>query len=184
MSQLSNSLDKYILDIKGETDIFTKAKLISHLNKGKQVRIIEIARKLGIKPSYVCHILRLTRLPEIIIDGYYSKLISLSHLFVISRLKDEKKLLPVYEQILSKNLTVQETEEIVREILYQIKTKGTRLTKEEIAQFINRLKGQNINAKVIQTRIKGKIIFEVKGSLEQTTVFIRKIIKKILDKSE
>lgn len=169
-----------------EEDIFAKAKLFHHLIHEKGTRIVDLSKKFGIKPSYICHILRLNRLPEIIVDGYYSKLISLSHLFIISRLKDKKKLLEVYEQVLAKDFTVQETEEAIREILHQVKTEGSYLTKEEKETLVHNIgkDNQSVKAKIIQTRIKGKIIVEIKGSLAKTTAFIKKIVNAMTEKKD
>ena len=67
-----------------------------------------------------------------IVDGYYSKLISISHLFMISRLKTKEDMMKIYEKVLSQNLTVLQTEAEVRDILYQIKTTGLVLDKNEL----------------------------------------------------
>ncbi len=173
--------DLIIRQIQDETDIFAKAKLLHALVYERQFRIVDTANKLGIQPSYVCHILRLFDLPDIIVDGYYSKLITVSHLFVISRIKDRKTLLEVYEKILTDSLTVGQTETLVRERLYQVQSTGRRLSAEEITKLINgvRSTAQNFDVKIIQTRIKGKIIIETKGNPEKTSSFIQAIVKKI-----
>lgn len=115
-----------------------------------------------------------------IVDGYYAEDISLSHLFVISRLKDPKKIIDVYEKVLGKNLTVLATEEIVREILYGIKTEGEALTREEKESYRQQL-GKEIKLKIIQTRIKSKLEIEVKGSLAKTTKILRTILTNLKD---
>jgi len=165
-----------MLYMADETDIFNKAKIFKQLIEEKGMRVSELAKKFSIKPSYVCHILRLNRIPDMIIDGYYSKQIFLSHLFIISRIKNKEKLINAYEKILEKNLTISQTEELVREILYDIKTEGEKLNKEVAIQFINELKSHGIETKVIQTRIKSKLVLEIKGSLKRTTHILKKII--------
>jgi ParB family chromosome partitioning protein len=164
-------------------DIFEKAKLLHHLVYEKGKRIVDLSKELKIKPSSICHLLRLNRLPPLIIDGYYSQLISVSHLFVISRIKEEKKLIELYEKILAENLTVAQTEEEVRGILHQIKTKGQYLSKQETSRLTERLKeySKNIKTKIVQTRIKTKLILEMKGSLEETTPLLQKILEKLTE---
>ncbi|MDH7476628.1 MAG: hypothetical protein QHH09_04205 [Microgenomates group bacterium] len=176
-SQVTNLLEQ----IKKETDIFNKAKLIRFLQKEKQIPLKKISEYLQIKPAYLCHILRLNQLPVMVIDGYYSNLISLSHLFVISRLKDEKKITEIYEKILKNNLTVSQTEELVREVLYGVKTTGEYLSLKERDNLIRKIKDdlENISIKIIQTRIKSKLIIEIKGSLTKTTTALRKLVEKI-----
>ncbi len=173
--------DIVIQQIKQEQDIFSKAKLLHNLVYDKQIRIVDLAKKLSINPSYVCHILRLFNLPDIIVDGYYSKLITLSHLFVISRIKNKDTLIEVYEKILTNNLTVAQTETLVRERLYQVQSGGKKISSEEIASLLDGVKtlDHDLNLKIIQTRIRGKIIFEIKGNPEKTTLIIQSILKKI-----
>ncbi len=177
------SVDQYFDQIKAEKDFFTKAKMLQHLKKEKNIRIIDLSKKIGIKPSFICHILRLNRIPEIVIDGYYAKQISISHLFIVSRLKDKKQIAALYEKILSENLTVARTEETVREIIHKIKTTGQYLTNEEILRCIDSLKAKykNISAKIIQTRIKSKFVIEIKGSLQEGTAVLKQILKKLTE---
>lgn len=176
-----NDVEKIILQIKEEKDIFNKARLIQYLIKEKEIQLKNLSSKLEIKPSYLCHLIRLNKLPPLIVDGYYSKLISISHLLVISRLKDEKTMIQVYEKVLANNLTVSQTEAEVREILHQVKDKGEYLSKEKIKRFIEKIKKDfpNAKVKVIQTRIKGKIIFEIKDNVKNSSSFLEKIINKL-----
>lgn len=145
------------------------------------MRIIDLAKRLGYTSSYICHLIRINRLPPLIIDGYYSKLITISHLFIISRIKEEKKLLNVYEKILISDFNILQTEEFVRRILYGVKTKGSYLSEEEKDSFQHEFQKQNsMNLKIVQTRIKSRLTIEIKGGLDQTTEKLRMLIKKIL----
>lgn len=170
-----------IEELKRETDFILKAKLLKKLIEEKKNTIKKLSKELQIKPAYVCHILRLNRLPEIVIDGYYGKNISLSHLFIISRLKDEEKISAAYEQVLTNSLTVLQTEELVREQLYQTKTSGTYLTGNEKDNYIGKITAdrKKIKAKIIQTRIKSKLVIEILGDLEKTTKELKKLLKKM-----
>ena len=173
--------DNLIESIKKETDVMQKVRLLTHLTKTLDVKIIDIARKIKVKSSYICHLLRLKRLPEAILDGYYSNSISLSHLFIISRIKDKTKMIDVYEKVLADSLTVKATEELVRDILYGIKTEGEYIGPEEKKEYSERVMGlrKNLKLKIIQTRIKSKIILEVKGNLENTSKVVRGLLNKI-----
>ncbi len=178
---MQEDVTKYIQQVKNETDFFSKAKLLKFLVNEKNFRIIDLAKALGKTSSYICHIIRLTSLPDMIIDGYYSKLISLSHLFTISRIKDKAKLLEIYEHLLKNNFTVQETEDLVRETLYQIKNVGKRLEKTELESLIGNIKDtmKDIEIKAIQTRIRGKMVIEIKVNLENTTQALRDLLIKL-----
>lgn len=174
---MSNDVDDVIEKIKKETDVFSKARLISHLLKTKNVRVIDLAKKLNINPSYVCHINRLNKLPDIIIDAYYSKLVTVSHLFLLSRITDFKKTVEIYDQILSGSLSVKQTEERIREHLYGIKNKGGYLKdkdREKIEEGIAK-KYPGVSAKIIQTRMYGKLKLEIKGSMDTSSKLLKEI---------
>ncbi len=165
--------------IKKEQDLFIKAKLILALQKDKQLPLVDVAKNIGLKPSYLSHILRLNKLPELIVDGYYSQQISISHLFIISRLKNVDDMFQVYESALADDLSALQTQDLVREKLYQVKNVGEHIPLEEVKAFINLLTKEKITVKVIQTRIKGKIIIEIKGELVKTSAELRRIMKLI-----
>src|SRR3989338_389901 len=153
--------------IKTDKDIFQKSRLIDYIIKEKNLRIIDLAQKIGYKPSYICHLLRLKKVPEAVIDGYYSKSISSSHIFLLSRLNDKKQMIDLYEKILGNNFTVKQTESEVRNYLYQVKSIGKYINKENQEKLKNKVKEKSpeVDIEITQTRIKGKITLEIKGDL-------------------
>lgn len=168
--------------IKKETDVFSKARLVSHLLKEKKVKVADLARNLGINPSYVCHLNRLNRLPDIIIDAYYSKLLTVSHLFLLSRVKDFKQVVAIYEEILSGGLTIQATENLVREHLYGIKPgKGSYLKDSERQKMEKEIKTKypELDVTLTQTRVYGKMTFKIKGNLDKTSKMIKELFSKL-----
>jgi len=179
---MSQEIDDLIISIKEEKDVFSKANQIANVLKEKNLKIIDLAKKLDITSSYICHLLRLNKLPDIIVDSYYSKSINISHLFILSRINNQEKMLAAFEEILKKSLTVIATEELVREYLYGIKTKGNHLrlkAKEEmVKKFLE--KHPEAKIKIIQTRIKGKIIIEIKGDLTKTSKAISDITSQLV----
>ena len=175
----SSEVDQLIQNIEKETDIMQKVRLLSTLFKTHDVKVKDVAERLGLKSSYLCHLLRLSRLPEVVVDGYYSNTITLSHLFIISRVKDAARIMEVYEKVLAESLTVKKTEELVRDVLYGVKTQGEYLSPEERQLYSEKIAAlrKNLNLNIIQTRIKSKIIFEIKGSLESTSNEVRSLLK-------
>jgi len=156
---------EYIEQIKNTADYFAKAKLITFLVRQKNIKVKDLASALSLKPSYLCHIMRLSKLSEIIMDGYYSKLISMSHLFVISLLHEESDIMEIYECVLRDSLTVLQTEELVRAKLHGVSSEGEYVQDEMLKKAKGRLKAEyNADTKIIQTRIKTKILIEWKGS--------------------
>lgn len=170
-----------ITQIKEEKDFFQKAKLIKYLQAEKEVSLKHIAYLLDLKPSHLSHILRLLKLPMIVIDGYYSKMVSISHLFTLARLKTESDMLDVYEMIMTKNLTSPQTEEIVRKKLYGIASPKIRLTDAELAAFTKEMSElyPKVKLKLIQTRIMGKMTLELRGDTKETTALLKELMYKL-----
>lgn len=169
--------------IKENKDIFQKSRLLEYLIREKNLRVIDLANKIGYKSSYICHLLRLKKIPEVVIDGYYSKSISSSHIFILSRLNDKKQMIKLYEKILGENFTVKQTENEVRNYLYQVKSIGKYIKKEDVEKLTKKIKEKypDLDIKIIQTRIKGKIIFEIKGDLEKSSKMIKELVGKLVD---
>ena len=157
----------YIEQIKRETDYFGKTKLINFLIRQKNIKVKDLAHLLGLKPSYLCHIMRLNKLSEIIMDGYYSKLISMSHLFVLSLLQTQTDIMDVYEKVLRDSLTVLQTEELVREKLHSILAGGEYIHIDKLNKVISKIEETyRAHTKITQTRLKTKLLIEWKGSRE------------------
>lgn len=178
---MDEEVDRVVGQIKAEDNFITKAKLLRYLVVDKGIKIKDVSAKLGMKQSYVCHILRLNKLNDLIVDGYYSKMISISHLFIISRLHTEGAMVKAYEKVLEFGFTVSQTEELVREMLYSTKTAGEHLQKDELERLESRIatRYENAKLKVVQTRVKSKCIIELKGSLADTTPVLRQILEKL-----
>ena len=162
---MEQDIAEYVEQIKRESDYFGKTKLINFLVHQKNIRVKDLAAALGMKPSYLCHIMRLSKLSEIIMDGYYSKLISMSHLFVISLLQSQTDIMDIYEIVLRDSLTVLQTEELVRKKLHGVSSEGEYIQEEKIQNLKSKLNERyNAETKVTQTRRKTKILIEWKGS--------------------
>jgi hypothetical protein len=171
---------KDLLDqLRAEDDVFKVSELLHKLIRDEQVPLVQVSRELGAKPSYVSHLMRIKKLPSIIIDGYYSKSVSLSHLFIISRLSSIEDMIKLYEQVLANNLPTAKTEEIVREMLFHIDSKGERVDKHKLQALKDKFKKKGVDFEVTQTRTKGRICLEMKGNLETTTQFIEELAEAL-----
>lgn len=168
-------------EIHHEEDYFQKAKKLLYLKVHKKIRIKDLATKLQIKPAYLCHILRLNKLPEIVRDGYYSKSVSLSHLFIIARLSTADDMMLAYEKVLTNTLTASQTEDLIREMMYDINSEGEYVAPEDITTIRNSLSslGHDYTVKMIQTRIRGKLIIEIKGGLSKTTPALHAVSQRM-----
>jgi hypothetical protein len=96
--------------IKLHTDPLTQAQLVVELIREHPIRNTDLAKELEIKPSYLSHLVRVMKLPEMVMDGYWNKQITFTHLILISRLRKPEEIIGLYEEILQKSLNVSATE--------------------------------------------------------------------------
>lgn len=173
-----NDLKDAAAKINLENDAVAKARMIYNLIEEKGVRIVDVARLTKMTSSYICNLLRLLRLPEIVLDGYDSGNLSLSHLMIISRLKKNSDMVAAYEKILVKSLTTAQILEYVREKLYEIKTEGRRIDKETKKAIEEKYKklNQDLKVSIIQTRMQTTVALKLKGSFKKTSEFLKKLV--------
>jgi hypothetical protein len=179
---MNDDIESTIAHIQHEKDFFQKAQLIDSLKKNKGISTKELAQKLQMPASQLCHILRLLKLPDIVIDGYYSKVVSITHLFILARLKNHDQMMKAYEKVLANTLSSPKTEELVRELLYGISSPVERISREDIEMFTDLLEelDPNLEVKLVQTRVKGKLVFEIKADTKTSTEVLLKILQKLI----
>ena len=172
---MNSEIEKIIEKIKVEKDIVKIARLLNYLVKDKQIRVVELAKILDWNSSYICNVIRLLKLPEILIDGYYAQQISVSHMIVISRLKNQDQMNEAYEKVLTGNFNVLKTEELIRDMLYSVATDDGRVSKEIVDKIKDNFQklSPDLNVKVIQTRIRTKVVLQLDGSTKKTNLFLK-----------
>lgn len=178
---LSDEVRARINTIKQHTDPMTQAQLVTELMRDIKIKNVDLARELGIKPSYLSHLIRVMRLPDMVTDGYWSKQLSFTHLILISRLKKPEDIVSLYDEILRDSLNVSAVERRVREILYLIDSRGMYIPHDRLRTLQTRIEsslGQDAKVTIIQTRIKSKILIEVAGNLIKTSSFIEQFASK------
>lgn len=171
---MTTTVDELIDILKQEKNPIIQGKILYQLTKKEGVLLTKIAQILKKKPSALSHLIRLNKLPEPIIDGYLGNIISLSHLYVISRLDDEQSMLKIYEEALEKNLTVAEIEELVRQKKYQVKSEGDYFNDKKFINLRKNLEKENIDLKLNQSRVKTRLILTFKGNLKEASKFLKK----------
>ncbi len=182
---MEHDILEYIEQIKNEADYFGKTKLVNFLIHQKNLKVKDLAAALDMKPSYLCHIMRLNRLSEIVMDGYYSKLISMSHLFVLSLLKTNEDIMTIYEKVLGENLTVLQTEELVRAKLHGIQPGGRYVEESKVESLKSKVKNIfGADVKVTQTRLKTKLLIEWKGQRETRKKGVERFLRMIESQKE
>lgn len=178
MSEVSTLIDQ----LKKEKNPIIQGRILFHLHKKEGIKINDLSQIINKKPSALAHLIRLIKLPEVIIDGFLSQTISLSHLYVISRLENEEEMIEIYEKVLARSLTVAETESLVREKKYQVKTEGQYIDRNYIEKVKKIIEKEGLEIKIIQSRLRSRIIMTVKGSLRETSIKVKKILS-VLEKN-
>ncbi|MEX1021056.1 MAG: ParB/RepB/Spo0J family partition protein [Litorilinea sp.] len=92
----------------------------------------EVGRRVGKSRSAVANTLRLLQLPQPVQDALLAATISPGHARALLALEDETLILNTLERILSRNLSVRQTEELIRQLLTQ-PPEATPLAEEEVS---------------------------------------------------
>ncbi|NPA68222.1 MAG: ParB/RepB/Spo0J family partition protein [Chlorobi bacterium] len=92
----------------------------------------KLADRVGKKRTTVANYLRLLKLPAEIQSGIQNKLITQGHAKALITIEDEKKQVNAYEKIISEQLSVRETEKLIREINFPVKKENKKTTKNKL----------------------------------------------------
>ena len=136
----------------------------------------ELSEKIGKKRSTITNYLRLLKLNPIIQSGIKDGFISMGHGRAMINIDDEKLQLSIYERIISKNLSVRNTEKLISSLKNPIKKKiNDDLSNDFLKQKIKTEKKLQTKVDFIFSKNKtGKIILNFISKSD----FLR-LIKKI-----
>ena len=93
----------------------------------------ELAKKVSKNRTTVTNYLRLLKLPAEIQSGIQQNLITQGHAKALITIEDSDKQVKAYEEIISKQLSVRESEKLIREINFPIK-KETKKQKNKLPE--------------------------------------------------
>lgn len=171
-------MDESLIDsIIAEKDEIKKAASIDKLLQSEQITVKELAAAVGKSSSYICNLRRIVSLPELVIDGYYAKSITASHLRILSRLTSESDIIATYEKILTQSLTTQEAEELVREVLFAVTPGGSRISlldKDTIMAGFKTLEPM-VKVSINQSRVRTRVVLDLYGGFRKTSRFLQKL---------
>ncbi|QCT95074.1 ParB/RepB/Spo0J family partition protein [Caminibacter mediatlanticus TB-2] len=112
----------------------------------------ELAKNLGKSRAYITNMLRILNLPEEVIEKIRKKELSLGHAKVLVSLSNEKTK-EIAEKILKENLSVRETEKLVKKIK---ENKKDDYLNEDIIKITEKLKENDIKVEIGKDFIKLK----------------------------
>lgn len=172
---MSELIQQLFLLLSTETDPVKQSEYIVQLRR-QGVANTEIARRMEKTPSQVSHIARINKLPEMVLDAYYSRMLSVTHLYILSRLHFESHMKSIFEQVMAKDLSTQETDRLVREKMHDVTDAGEYLDPDMIRAHIAMMQVRGLQVKVIQTRTRVKYVVEAKGNVAHTSTLLEEIM--------
>lgn len=121
----------------------------------------ELSDRVGKNRSTIANYLRLLRLDPIIQTGMRDGFISMGHGRALINVDDLSDQLEIYEKILGQNLSVRETEALVRE--YKNPKQASEAKKESTPPFANKAKKELTD--FFETKVNVKVTKSGKGTL-------------------
>ena len=138
----------------------------------------EISKRLGKSRSSVTNALRILKLPDEVKNYVENGIISTGHAKAILSLESEEKIIEIAKLIINKNLSVRETEALVKKLNSQKPTKQKQTKKRDI--FYDEVElalSESLGRKIQITCVKDK------GSIK-IEFFDRDDLKKIIKNFE
>ena len=134
----------------------------------------EIAKKVSKSRSEISNKLRLLKLPKQVKDGLRKNEITYGHARALLTLKKSIPMISIYNKILNSNLSVRQTESIIKSYINQSKTKVAKNSNKELINYRDELNSLlNTDIKINQSN-NGL----VKITFKSITSF-KKLIKKL-----
>jgi ParB family chromosome partitioning protein len=160
----------------------------------------EIAVRIGKSVAYVSNSLRLLSLPDALKDGLLSGLISEGHARALAAIDDSNLMIEAYKIVLRESGSVRRAEELAR----RMKVKSNQEVKKHdehvriVSEEIDRMQGDMEKAlvavnpdgseslrknsvKLIRSRRETRIVFILKGGLDETEPTLQKIYKSVTE---
>ncbi|MCL4389901.1 MAG: ParB/RepB/Spo0J family partition protein [Patescibacteria group bacterium] len=142
----------------------------------------EIAQRIGKSQAYVSNSLRLLTLPDALKDALLSGIVTEGHIRALAGIEDPNEMVEALRQILREGGSVRRAEELSREYKAKAPDNGkdkpmvARVHSEEMVEIEKELSGRlAAKVKITQSMREASIRLVVKGGLEKTTDFIRRV---------
>ncbi len=155
----------------------------------------EIAVRIGKSVAYVSNSLRLLSLPDALKDGLLSGLISEGHARALAAIDDSGLMIEAYKIILRESGSVRRAEELARRMKAQSqqetkkKDAHVRIVSEDIDKMQADMEsslisdgeevGNKGSVKLIRSRRETRIVFILKGGLEETEPTLQRLYKAV-----
>ncbi len=156
-----------------------EAIALEKIQKNNNYTQEQLALKFGKSRSYITNMLGLLRLPQTVIDMIDSKLLSMGHARVLSKLSDEDVIIELASKVLKDNLSVRDLEYLTSGDKAQ-KTNPVNRVKNEngFNNYYQNVMREKIGTKVIISKDKITIPFDSDKDLERILEILNIDIEK------
>jgi len=114
---------------------------------------VEIGQRVGKSGPYISNSLRLLELPDALKDGLLSSAVTEGHAKALLGLEDINLMITAYKQVLSENLGVRATEEIVRRMKAKAEIKPRTKREYQHSEDIAKIENEIATATGCKTRL-------------------------------
>lgn len=173
-----------------------RAKGFERLMREFALTTSEVAVRIGKSVAYVSNSMRLLTLPDALKDGLLSGLISEGHARALSAIDDTQLMIEAYKIVLRESGSVRRAEELARRMKSRsnqepkpkARIADMRIMSEEIDKMQDDLQKslaggdgdvKSTSVKLIRSRSQTKLVFVLKGTLEETEDRLQKIYKSL-----
>lgn len=149
----------------------------------------EVAKRVGKSISFVSNSLRILNLPASVTDGLMSGDISEGHAKALTGLEDSYLINEAYKEILRKNLSVRQTEDLVRKFKEKETGRKKRTTSSKTPLLIHERLDTMVHdierkvgakCRVVRSTRSTKLMITIPGKYEQTEEKFVKICESLL----
>lgn len=169
-----------------------RAKAFQRLAEEFGLSTTEIAQRIGKSMAYVSNSLRLLTLPDALKDGLLSGLITEGHARALAAVADTKMMIDAYKIILRESGSVRRAEDLARRVNAQLgvgpKPRAEKNAVSIIHEEFDRIRDEmekdlggtpKTRVKLTRSRAETRIIFILKGGLDDTEERLQKVYKGI-----
>lgn len=169
-----------------------RAKAFQRLAEEFGLSTTEISQRIGKSMAYVSNSLRLLTLPDALKDGLLSGLITEGHARALAAVADTKMMIDAYKIILRESGSVRRAEDLARRVNAQLgvgpKPRAEKNAVSIIHEEFDRIRDEmekdlggtpKTRVKLTRSRAETRIIFILKGGLDDTEERLQKVYKGI-----
>lgn len=152
------------------------------------ISVTEVAKRVGKSLPYISNSIRLLTLPDAIKDALAAGVITEGHVRPLISIGDQKLMLQAFKRILVEGISVRGAEEVARQLKSEVQKKEPHKKKdklylpelEEMSKRIMEIRGYT-GVRIDQSRIRAKVIFEIKGDENETKNKLEDLFKRLTE---